>query len=146
MHYSDDSWIAPSSHCCCKANILNWFIQLNIWVLIWTVNYRGLNIIKELCTKVSKLSGLFHHIDSFINADMVRQLYYASVFPHINYGIELCGSACKTNIAKVQVVQIILLKTLAKHSSRANATSLYLALIFVYRQRRNQLPGLFHQF
>ena len=55
--------------------------------------------IKELCIKVSKLSSVFHHITSFIYADMVKQLYYTYVFPHINYGIELYGSACKTNIA-----------------------------------------------
>ena len=30
---------------CCKANKFNWFIQQNIWVLIWIVNYHGLNIL-----------------------------------------------------------------------------------------------------
>ena len=90
---------------------------------------------------------------------MVRQLYYAYVFPHINYGIELYGSACKTYIAKIQDVQNLLLKTLAKRNRRDSDTALHRelyilkvhelftlnVLIFVYRQRRNQLPGLFHQ-
>ena len=67
---------------------------------------------RELCIKVSKLSGAFHRIASFMNADMVRQLYYAYVFPHINYGIELYVSACNTNIAKIQVVEHLLPKTL----------------------------------
>ena len=53
--------------------------------------------------KLSKLSGVFHHITSFISADMVRQLYYAYIFPHINYGIELYEAAWKTNLAKIQI-------------------------------------------
>ena len=73
---------------------------------------------------VSKLSGMFHHIASFINADMARQLYYDYVFPHINYGIELYGSACKNNIAKIKVVQNLLLKTLAKRNRRDSAAAL----------------------
>ena len=39
--------------------------------------------IKELCMELSKLSNVFHHITSFISPYMVRQLYYAYVFPHI---------------------------------------------------------------
>ena len=109
---------------------------------------------------MSKLSGVFHHIASFINADRVRQLYYAYVFPLINYGIELYRSVCKTNIAKIQVIQNLLIKTLAKRNRRDSAAALHRelnilkihelftlnVLIFVYKQRRNQLPGLFHQF
>ena len=77
--------------------------------LVYSAKYLGIYLdcklswsehIKELCIKVSKLSGVFHYIASFIHADMVRQLYYTYMFPHINYGIELYGSACKTNIAK----------------------------------------------
>ena len=74
---------------------------------------------------MSKIYGVFHHIASFINADRVRQLYNAYVFPHINYGIELYGSACKTNIAKVQVVQHLLLKTLTKRNRRDSVTTLH---------------------
>ena len=38
--------------------------------------------IKELCSKVSKLSGVFYHMASFKDADMVRQLYYACLSSH----------------------------------------------------------------
>ena len=59
--------------------------------LVYSVKYMGIYLdcklswsgqIKELCIKVSKLSGVFHHIA--INADRVRQLHYAYVFRHIN--------------------------------------------------------------
>ena len=66
------------------------------YILSWS------EFIKEFCINVSKLSGVFHHIASFINVDMIRQLCYAYVFPHIDYAIELYGSACKINIAKIQ--------------------------------------------
>jgi len=45
--------------------------------------------VTELCSKLSKLLGALYHIGSFINADMVRQLCYTYVFPHINFGIAL---------------------------------------------------------
>ena len=38
--------------------------------------------------KLAKLSGLFHHVASFISVDMARQFYYA-------YGIELYGMRVK---------------------------------------------------
>ena len=74
---------------------------------------------------MSKISGVLFHIASFINADKVRQLYYAYVFPHINYEITLYGSASKTNIAKIQVVQNLLLKILTKRYCRDSATALH---------------------
>ena len=37
--------------------------------------------------KLSKLSGVFHNIASFISADMVRQLYYAYVISRVSYAI-----------------------------------------------------------
>ena len=87
---------------------------------------------------------------------MVRPLYYAYVFPHTNIGIELYGSAFKTNIAKIH----LLLRPLPKRNRRVSAATLHRErnilkvhdiftvniLTFVYRQDRNQLPDLFHQF
>ena len=125
--------------------------------LVYTAKYLGIYLgcklswfehIKECCTQMSKLSGVFHHIASFINAAMVWQLYYAYVFPHINYGIELYGSACKTNIVQIQVVQNLLRKTLPTHNRLDSATALHWelniikvhelftlnVLIFVYKQ------------
>ena len=91
---------------------------------------------------------------------MVRPLYYAYVFPHTNIGIELYGSAFKTNIAKIHVVKNLLLRPLPKRNRRVSATTLHRErnilkvhdiftlniLTFVYRQDMNQLPDLFHQF
>ena len=87
-------------------------------------------------------------------------MHYGYIFPHINYAIELYRSACKTNIAKIHIVQHLLLKTLAKRNRLDSATALHRelnilkvyelltldVLIFVYKQRRHDLPGLFHQF
>ena len=75
--------------------------------------------------KLSKLSGVFHQFALFICPDMVRQLYYAYVFPHISYGIELYGAACKTNLTKIQVAQNLLLKALTKCKRRDGATALH---------------------
>ena len=110
--------------------------------------------------KLSKLSGVFHHIALFICPDMVRQLYYAYVFPHISYGIELYGAACKTNLTKIQVAQNLLLKALTKCKRRDSATALHqklnipnvgeiyslTILIFVHKQYSNLAPCVFNQF
>ena len=116
--------------------------------------------INELCMQLSKLSGVFHLIASFKSAYRVRQLYYAYVFSHINYGIELYGVASRTNLAKIQLLQNFLLKPLAKRKCRDSATALHRELnivkvselytfnsfIFVYKQHSNLLPCFFNQF
>ena len=76
--------------------------------LVYSAKYLGIYLdcklslsehVKELCIKVFKLSGVFHHIASFVNADTVKQLYYAYVFSHINYGIELTATATRKAIS-----------------------------------------------
>jgi len=73
------------------------------------------------------------------------------LFPHINVSIELCGSANKTYLNKLQVLHNLLLKTLTKRN-RCDSTDvlhrelsilkvreLYQlnALIFVYKRAKN---------
>ena len=82
-------------------------------------------------------------------------------FPILIMGSNYTGQHVRPILsAKIQVAQNLLLKTLAKHIHLDSATALQqelnilkvhelftlYVLIFVYKQCRNQFPGLFHQF
>lgn len=71
--------------------------------------------VNSLCTTLNRYFGIFYHIRHKIPKYMVRQLYFSTIFSHINYGLELYGSCASHLIQKLQVKQNSLLKLLLKH-------------------------------
>lgn len=116
--------------------------------------------IDHISQKLTKLTYVFRTLSKFIDKDMVHQLYYGFIYPHITYGIELFGSACQKYIKQLQVVQNKLLKILSNKRFRYSSTELHRELnlltvknihylqtnVFVYKQRNGLLPQIFNNY
>ena len=118
------------------------------------------NHINDVCKTLKKLTCVMHYLSQFIDDSHAHIVYNSYIFPHIKYGIELYGTAKKTRLRKVQIMQNRLVKILYKRSymdsSKAllkeknilNCKSLnqYFTLVFVYKQQNNLLPNIFQHF
>jgi hypothetical protein len=113
--------------------------------------------IDHVSKKLSQLTGAFYHLSKFLPYESVCDIYYAYIFPHIKYGIEVYGTCSKTLLNVLQVQQNKLLKILCKRNIRDSATALHqelgllscqnvneqFTLLFVFKQRNNLLPNIF---
>ena len=70
--------------------------------------------IESICTKISKFFGIFSHMRHKIPKHMARQVYYSTIFPHINYCLEIYGSCSSRLLSKIQRKQNSLVKFLIK--------------------------------
>jgi hypothetical protein len=150
----------------------------NIQTLVWDGNviervtvtkYLGLHIDEKLTwsyhidylrKKLSKLGYVFKVLAKYINHNQARQLYYAYVYPHIYYGIEVFGTCSKTLMQTLQVSQNNLFRILLHKNRRDSATDMHkkldvlkiidvfqsAILIFVCKQRCNTLPQVFSEY
>ena len=55
--------------------------------------------------KLSYAAIIFFIIRHYVNKETLTKLHYSFAYPHIKYGIVLCGSACQTYLEKIQVMQ-----------------------------------------
>ena len=68
--------------------------------------------VQSICNSLLKYFGIFNHIKHKVNKKTARQLYFASVFSRIIYGIEIYGNCSERNVNKIQTMQNNLLKLL----------------------------------
>ena len=61
--------------------------------------------ISSLCKKMSRTIGIMYKLKSFVPSQIMKNIYYSLVYSHITYTIEVWGSAFKTEIHKVLVLQ-----------------------------------------
>jgi hypothetical protein len=113
--------------------------------------------VNAVCNKISKLSYVFRVLGKYIKNTQICELYYAFVYPHIYYGIEIYGNCNRTIIHQLQVAQNNLLRILLHKNRRSSATEMHnqlnllkvidvhevAVLTFVYKQRHNLLPEVF---
>jgi len=99
-------------------------------------------------------------MSDFLDADDIRRIYFAYVFPHIKYGIEIYGMSSKRNQMCMQGMQNKLLKILFKCNQHDSPTllhqsmnifgftesCLFFILIFVYKQQKGLLPSVFDEY
>ena len=110
--------------------------------------------------KLTKMSGVFYYMSSFLQPCDIHRIYFAYIFPHIKYGIELYGMSSKSNIKSIQGIQNKLVKTLCRSDQYDSPTALlkeleifcvsdiltFCILCFVYKQLNNMLPGPFDDY
>ena len=69
--------------------------------------------------------SIFYNIRNSITSDIARAIYYACIYPHISYAIEIYGTANDTLMSKLQVQQNKLLKLLTKRDYRYSTNKLH---------------------
>ena len=55
--------------------------------------------------KLTKNLGIFYQLRSYLNLKMLRQLYYALIYPYLNYGAMCWGNTYQTNLNKISTKQ-----------------------------------------
>ena len=58
-----------------------------------------------ITSKVSKIVGLFYNLKKQFPLDVIHKLYYSLVYPHLNYCILAWGSAKRTYINPIILLQ-----------------------------------------
>jgi len=95
-----------------KGNAFN--ISLNGFPIakLHSCRYLGLHIDDELTwkshidviyTKLVKFIGIFYKLRNKLPQTVLRTVYFASVYPHIAYGIELYANTAVTHLNKLLI-------------------------------------------
>ena len=56
------------------------------------------NHIDIVCNSLSKKIGILYRLRHFVSRKIMVMLYKSFILPHITYGLEVWGAACKTNL------------------------------------------------
>ena len=167
VNYSKTCFSVFSNKCTNHIQHLSW--NNNKINRVTTARYLGVHVDEKLlwtqhidfvCKKLTKLTYVFRVLAKYIERTQICQLYFAYVYPHINYAIEVYGACSKTVIKSLQVTQNNLLRALLRVNYRYSATQMHKelgllklchifeksVLIFVYRQRNELLPSVFDKY
>lgn len=61
--------------------------------------------IRHIQNKISKNTGIINKLRHFVSIHMLKQLYYALIYPYLNYGIMSWGTACTSRLKKLKTKQ-----------------------------------------
>ena len=74
--------------------------------------------------KIVKFTGIFYKIRNKMPNDCLKNVYYALVYPHLLYGIELYANTNKCNLDKLIILNNKILRILQRKSLHTNVISL----------------------
>ena len=61
--------------------------------------------ILNISKKISRAIGVMYMIRSFVNIAILKSLYYAIIYSHLVYAIQIWGSAYDSHLKKIVVIQ-----------------------------------------
>jgi len=64
--------------------------------------------------KLLKFTGIFYKIRDVVPYDCLKKLYFAFVYPHLLFGIEVYGTASNTALDKLHKLNNRILRILLK--------------------------------
>ena len=59
----------------------------------------------SISKKVSRCIGIMCKLRQFVNSNMLKNIYYSLLYPHLVYAIQVWGSACANEMNKILVLQ-----------------------------------------
>ena len=81
--------------------------------------------VENICNKISSYFRIFYYLRDKVPMNYARQIYYATVYPHINYCLEIYGGCNDTVLKKLQTKQNGLMKVLTKKEYRYPTNALH---------------------
>jgi hypothetical protein len=78
-----------------------------------------------LCTKISRSLFCLNRVKNFLDQESMRKLYFAMVHSNLAYGINVYGSANKTNLGKLIVKQKQAIRTVCNVNYRNHTAPLF---------------------
>ena len=61
--------------------------------------------VKHIVNKISKVVGMFHKVKLFFPKEVLRQLYFSLIHPHLIYCIHAWGASCQATINPLVILQ-----------------------------------------
>ncbi len=115
---------------------------------------------KAVSLKISRAVGILYKLKNYANLKILRNIYFATLYCHLNYGILSWGAAALKHINPIQVKQNLFLKIMYKLDMMYNTNRLYFnfkflkineiyhakCLQFIHRYHSNLLPSAFENF
>ena len=116
--------------------------------------------ITHVTQKLSKAIGIMYRLRPYVHSDILRNIYYAIVYPYLTYGISSWGSAPPTNLETIQVKQNHCIRLVYDLDRRHNRNDMYfrfkflklneifhsVLLKFVHKFHNNRLPPAFERY
>jgi len=116
--------------------------------------------IKNLIGKLVKYASAFKIISRLVPVQCKKQLYYAYIYSHLQYGIEVYGHTTDQNLKSIQVMQNRILKNLYGKDWLTPTNILHKDLLllkvqdifklkvnqFVFQHRKGLLPSVFDSY
>ena len=105
--------------------------------------------ISYICSRISKNTGIFYKLRSYLSLQQLKQLYYSLIYPYITYAIVAWGSTYQTHLKKIQIkqnhlIRLIFFATLyGKNTESALPLLNLLDLLTVNNIYRQQTLNLF---
>ena len=104
------------------------------------VNMNFLPHIKNVCFKISKSIGVLYSLRDYLPIPALLSLYYALIYPYLNYCILIWGGACTSHLRPLVVLQKRAVRVISKSSYLAHTNELFrkyeiLKLDDIYRYR-----------
>jgi len=81
--------------------------------------------IDHVYSKLVKHTGIFYKLRNKIPSNILKNIYFAFVHPHLLYGIEVYGNTCPTYLDKLGKLNNKLLRILQNRPIRSPVISLY---------------------
>ena len=82
------------------------------------IKYLGVIIAYNISCKISRAIGVMYKLSPFLKSTMLRNVYYSLIYSHIVYGIQVWGSAGKTEIDKILVLQKRAIRLISNKAKR----------------------------
>ena len=150
---------------------VNLFLNLTPIKQTHCTKYLGLNIddklswsehINNVRNTIIKYIGIFYKIRYKLPPHCLKNLYFATVYPHLLFGIELYANTCKSYLNELMILNNKILRVLQNKPLSENITNLYLHFnilpidqlllyqyaLFAYKyyHNKNSLPDAFSEF
>ena len=68
-------------------------------------NLNWKNHVHQISAKVSKCIGILSKVRYYLNRTILKQLYYAFLYPYLTYGLVVWGNTYHTNIYPIIILQ-----------------------------------------
>ena len=87
--------------------------------------------LKHLKNKLIRQCYALHKIKDFININILKQVYYTLIYPHLQYAITAWGNTNKTYLQTIFIMQKSILKIILSKPKRTESTPLFKELGFL---------------
>ena len=74
--------------------------------------------IKNISSKISRAIGIMYKLSPFLNPIMLKNIYYSLVYSHIVYAIHVWGSAGKSELDKIFILQKRAIRLISNKAKR----------------------------